>query len=236
MMVGKKIFMTAFLIWGAGGLMESMALSEKMGSLPSHEKITYKIKQLGFKAGTATLEFHGLVSLNQQKVYALTFRTEALRFFDEEKIFFDLETFFPIRVERHLNLWGKKESIIENYTPGKVSISKFAKGKKTEQVIDKKHRLDNIYCFIYRYRAKGGFVIGDTWPVHLPTREVTMQVIKKTQIKINGHLREAYYLESDPQGYRVWLSAGPDHVPLRIDGAVGFNKTSLILSDYEKIS
>ena len=79
------------------------------------ETIQYDIKKLAVKAGEATLTFQGLVSLEGQSAFLITFASKGLKFFDEEKIYLDPPTFLPKRVERDLNIFGKKEEIIEYY-------------------------------------------------------------------------------------------------------------------------
>lgn len=198
------------------------------------ETIQYDIKKLKLKVGEATLTFHGLVSLEGQGVLLITFTSHGLKFFDEEKIYVDPRTFLPRLVSRDLNIFGKKEKISEYYNvrEGSVRIVKTAKGKTTEQVIKRSVPLDNIYCLIFRYRALGHFSAGETLQVHLPTKDVQFQVQKPRRLQVGEKEVDAYYMESEPAQYRVWFDRGARKIPLRIDGAVGFGKTAMILRSY----
>ena len=71
-----------------------------------------------------------------------------------------------------------------NAREGTVRIVKTAKGKTTEQVIKRSVPLDNIYCFIFRYRVSGKFTPGETFQIHLPTKDVQFQVQKPRGLQV----------------------------------------------------
>ncbi len=198
------------------------------------ETAQYDIKKMAMRVGQATLTFHGLVALEGQNAFLITFTSKGMKFFDEEKIYVDPRTFLPKRVERNLNIFGKKERIVEHYNAGKgtVRIVKTARGKTTEQVINRSVPLDNIYCFIFRYRAAGKFTPGEALQIYLPTKDVQFQVQENRIVQLEDKEVDAYYMQSDPAQYRVWFDKGAHKVPLRIDGAVGFGKTAMILRSY----
>ena len=130
----------------------SFSSTEKKNPFANGEKIIYSIKKMGVKAGEASLVFHGSTRVKNKEVYLIQFTASALNFFDQEKIYVDPKTFYPVMVKRDLNIWGKKERITEEYLTdkGQVKITKNAGGKTTVQTIEKKGAVDNIYCFIYR--------------------------------------------------------------------------------------
>lgn len=192
------------------------------------EKITYVIKNFGIKAGEATLVFKGPLA---DKTFLIVFRAESFNFLDEEKIFVNPETFLPVKVQRDLNIFGKKEKITEYYDPqkGVVRVVKVSGGKTTEQVIKKKGDLDNIYSFIYRYRRDGKFRIGDTLTMNLPTKDVEIGMLKKSKLKAAGKKFDAFFMQSNPKKYKVWFDSSDQRIPLRIDGSIGFGNTSMVM-------
>ncbi|MDP2654807.1 MAG: DUF3108 domain-containing protein [Candidatus Omnitrophota bacterium] len=202
----------------------------------SGETIRYSIKKVGVKAGEATLTFLGAKEVSGQKVLEIVFKAKAGNLYDgEERIFVDPVTYRPVQVHRDLHVFGKKEKILEFYDKetGRVRIVKTAGGKTTEQVIEKEQPLDNLYGFIYRYRREGRFDPEEKIAMNLPTTDVLIQLKEKVQIKAGGQVYQAYHMQSDPQKYRVWFDAGPQRIPLRIDGAVGFGNTVMIMNQYE---
>ena len=124
---------------------------------------------------------------------------------------------------------------MEKYQPqeGKVVVTKTAGDKISEQVIEKKGKLDNIYSFIYRSRLKENFNIGDQFKLYLPTQDVAISLVEKNTLKAAGKTFDTYFMQSDPKKYRVWFDTSAKRIPLRIDGAVGFGDTSMILEGYQ---
>jgi len=201
----------------------------------SGEKVSYSIKKFGVKVGEATLKFEGPVALASQQVYLITFAANSLNFHDEEKIYVDPKNFRPVRVERDLNIFGKKEQIIEEYdlAAGLVKVEKVAGGKTTRQVLKRKVNIDNLYGFIYRYRRDGVFKVGDVLTMNLPTKDVAFKLAAKEKISAAGQSQDAFLLESQPKKYQVWFDVSEKKIPLRIDGAVGLASTSMVFSGYE---
>jgi len=210
--------------------------SAQCGSIPfpPGETFEYDIKKLGLKVGKATLVFDGLKQVDGKNAFLIIFTAEALNFFDEEKIYVDLVNFQPMKVERDLDIWGSKEKITETYDTvnGQIRIVKEAGGKTTEQVIEKEGEIENIYGFIFRYRKDGGFKLGEKMTMHLPTKDIELELAKKQTITAAGEKHEAYFMQSKPKKYKVWFADIPSKLPLRIDGAAGVGNTSMILSQH----
>ncbi len=203
------------------------------------EKITYSIKKIGMKAGEATLSYEGPVSRENRDFVLIVFKADGLNFLDSEKIYADPKTLLPQIVERDLDIFGKKEQIVEYYEPqnGRVRIVKTAeKGKKEEQVISKKGTIDNIYCFIYRYRRDAEFRVGDTVAINLPTMDIKIKVTQEVHLNTAGKKYDAFLAQSTPAKYKLWFDVGPQKIPLRIDGALGFGSTTMTMKSYESKS
>lgn len=198
------------------------------------ETVTYAIKKLGVKVGEATLVFHGLYQYGTQNVYRIVFTAKAMNFLDEENIFVDPQTLYPIRVERNLNIFGRKEKIFEVYdhVNGEIHISKVVKGKGSLQTIKKTGPIDNIYCFLYRFRQETAIDQKGSFEMKLPTRDVAIEFVKQDELKAGGKTYQTLYLQSVPKEYKLWFDSGAKKVPLRIDGAMGIASTSLVIQEY----
>src|SRR5690242_69203 len=94
-----------------------LPLSSWASSIQPGERIEYKIVKVGLKAGDASLTFAGPRIYRGKKIVLIVFQARAFNFFDEERIFVDPKSYLPLFVERNLNIFGKKEKIIEEYTP-----------------------------------------------------------------------------------------------------------------------
>lgn len=201
---------------------------------PVGETIIYDIKKLKLTVGEATLVFNGMTEVNGQKALSITFTAAGFKFFDEEKIYIDPATFYPFVINRDLNIFGKKEKMVEFYDPqkGRVRIVKTAGGKTSERVIENGKRFDNIYGFIYRYRHSGRFAEDAEFHLHLPTHDVRFELVEKRKLQAADHEFDVFYLRSVPKKYKVWFDRGPGRIPVRIDGALGFGHTSMVLRSH----
>jgi hypothetical protein len=199
------------------------------------EKITYSIKQTGIKAGEAVLSYEGPATKEDKEYVLIVFKADGMNFFDLEKIYADPQTLLPKIVERDLNIFGKKEQITEYYesAAGKVRVVKTAKGKTSEQVISKKGDLDNIYCFIYRYRRDADPKPGASIAINLPTVDLQLKLKENTKLSAAGKKYDAVFIQSEPAKYKMWFDTGKQKIPLRIDGAVGIGNTTMTMKSYE---
>lgn len=197
------------------------------------EVIQYDIEKFKLKVGEATLTFNGTVEVQGTKALSITFTARGFKFLDEEQIFIEAETFYPLLIKRNLRMFGKEEKIIEFYDikKGKVRIVKTAKGKTTEQTIENGGRFDNIYGFIYRHRQLGQFDQNNMINLHLPTSDLQFQFAQKTKFAIGDQQFDAVNMHSIPKKFEIWFDSGPKRIPLKIDGALGFGNMSMIFKD-----
>ena len=200
------------------------------------EVISYKIRKFGFNVGQATLTFAGRKDFENRSLDLIIFKADGFNFYDEEKIYLDPDTFCPVLVERDLDIFGKKEKIVEEYSnvEGKITIAKESGGKKTRQVLQKRGVIDNIYGFIYRYRHQGLFKIGEILNIRLPTKDFKIELIKQVKLAAAEKDFDCFYMESDPAQYKIWFDTGPQKLPLRISGAVGLANAVMIMTGYKE--
>ncbi len=199
------------------------------------ETIHYRIMQMGVKVGDADLTWVGPVVYKGRDAVLVSFRADGFNFLDEEKIYLDPQAYKPLFVERDLNIFGKKEHIVEEYlTPqGAIKITKTVSGKVEEQILKKDGAVDNIYGFIFRYRQSGSFKVGDVIEVNLPTKDLKIELLKQVNIAAAGTTYNSFYMQSNPAKYRIWFSADEKKLPLRISGAVGIANTVMVMADYK---
>ena len=199
------------------------------------ESITYDIKKWGISIGQATLTFAGESDFEGQRLTTILFKADGFNFYDEEKIYLDPGTLCPVVVLRdfNLNVFGNGR-IREDYLPGegKIKISKEAGGKKTMQVLEKSGATDNIYGFIYRYRKNGSFRIGEVLDVHLPTKDLKIELAKRAVLDQAGKRYDTFFMQSKPAKYKIWFDASDKKLPLRISGAIGLANTVMVMTGY----
>jgi hypothetical protein len=200
------------------------------------EKICYNVKQMGVKAGDATLELVGDSYIEGKKYTLIVFRAQGFNFYDEERIYVDGGTWLPQHVLRDLNIFGNKEKISEDYfhQEGFVRVTKIAGGKTTVQRFDTKGPVDNIYGFMYRYRLTGKFNLGESFDMQLPTLRINIKLAEALKFKAAGKSYQAVLMKSIPEKYSIWFDTGESRLPLRIGGAIGLSNTVMTMVECGK--
>lgn len=210
-------------------------VAEKEAPFLAGEKIVYAVKMGPVRMGTATLSYSGRTKLGNRELETIVFVTTGLNFLDTEKIYAEPKTFYPVRVERTLNLWGRKMDIVEDYDSKDNSwrLTKKEDGKVTEEVFREDSRVQNIIAVVYFYRQMGELEIGKSLDFNFSKAKVKLRVTKIVDFPLGDKTHQAYLLESVPHKYRVWLDAGDKRIPLRIDGSLlGFGNMAMIMREY----
>jgi len=190
----------------------------KMNADPSYvgEKVTYLIEPVGIA------EYHdqGVVERDGSELHLTTFRTELLGFRDTEKIYTDPKTRLPVKVERDLLLWTKKEYLVEEYDQERscLSVKKYNNKKKVKEYFFKaKGLIHNAVHLPFFLRDSSDFRIGWSMEASFP-REFKIQLVSIEEIQVPAGKFWAYRFTSIPHKFDIWISRDPPRVPLKIQG------------------
>ncbi|MFH2137296.1 MAG: hypothetical protein ABII88_02165 [Candidatus Omnitrophota bacterium] len=188
--------------------------------------------------GVAEFSDLGIVELCGQKVRLHTLETQIFGFKDRERIYSDLKTLLPIRIERDVVRWFSKERIEEEYDQENftLTIRKF-KGRRQvhESVIQKDGPINNAIMVLFDLRTIPEPEIGVSFKANLPTEfEIKLESID--QINIRNETFETYHFTSVPDTFETWISKDARRMPLKIKLRIGIGYT-LVLKEYlEEVS
>ena len=213
-----SIFSILFFLIGCTARKES-----SLSSFQEGESIVYRIQP----AGKSILQDRGLVELEGKVVRLIVFKTEVLGFSDTEKIYSDPETVLPVRVERDISMWLKKEKIIEEYDQEKytLTVSKYHNNKKiSEQKIEKDAPIHHAVLLFFMLRKENDFKAGWKFTVHL-IDDFTLRFQKIETITVPAGSFSAYYFESTDNAFQVWMGVDSPRVPLKVKGLGKFGYT-----------
>ncbi|MFH1458031.1 MAG: hypothetical protein ABIG31_02545 [Candidatus Omnitrophota bacterium] len=180
------------------------------------EKITYLIEP----AGIAEYRDGGIVEVEGKKLNLATFETRVLGFHDVEKIYTDPETNLPLRVERDISLWTKKEYLVEEYDQKKfeLSVNKYRGKKKVKDYLFKaKGPIHNAVLLPFFLRESPEFHIGWSFHANFPQR-FEIQLVSLEEIIVPAGKFWAYRFTSIPHKFEIWISKDIPRVPLKIKG------------------
>ena len=196
------------------------------------EKFLYKVKLGIFTVGSAELIFEGRDTLDGRDVYVISLESRLAKVYDKEKIYADVNTFNPIRVERDIDIFGKRSKILEEYDQDEnyVKIQNTRKDKTTTDIIHSDESLQNVISMIYFYR-NSGLKLNSTLDFNFPTKKIKMKVSKLEEITVPKGKYKAFLLESTPKKYKVWFDTTNKRIPLKINGAIALTGLTMVLDE-----
>ena len=201
------------------------------------ETIRYAISPLG----TAVYNDLGSVELQGKTAKVATFTSKVLWFADTEKIYYEPDTFMPVRVERDVStLWGK-EYIIEKYSQDDfvLTIEKFKRGKKVKEYVFKGDGpIHNAILLPFYLRAVPELDIGWSFIARFPLK-FKITLVSMDEIEVSGKKTATYHFVSEPDKFEVWISKDAYRIPVKIKGKGGLDyalimKEHFIKEEYER--
>ncbi|MBN1913028.1 MAG: hypothetical protein JW788_01365 [Candidatus Omnitrophica bacterium] len=204
------------LLWGKTGIDDYTG-----------ENILYLIKPIG----ESEYNDLGTVDLEGVKVNLVTLRTKILFFEDTEKIYSDIDSLLPRKVERNISSFWAKEYITEEYDQKKftVTLKKFKRGKIIkEQITQANGPIHNAIALLFRMCRTDDLKIGWQIAVRMPRDEFKVELVSIDAItisdnKVSDNQFQAYHFKSIPENLDIWVNKDSPRIPLKIQGKGIFN-------------
>ena len=201
------------------------------------EFIGYDVKMNFFTIGKASLSYQGMVAERGTKTIGISFLVDVVNFQDLEKIYVGLETFNPLWVIRSIDFLNRKELIKEDYASktNSVTITKY----KNEKIVTVKNIISDVpfqhvISSIYYCRKLKELGVGTKFSLNLPLSKLVLEVKNIVDVKVPYGRFKAFYIESIPNKYRIWLSADEKRLPLKVEGAISFSPAGLVMTKYKE--
>jgi len=195
----------------------------------SGESILYLISPFG----RSEYNNLGVVDLKGMKVSLVRFKTNVLFFEDTERIYSDLESLLPLRVERIVKKLWSKEYITEEYDQKKFTVmTRKFKGDKIiyERITKANGPIHNGITLPFNMRMNEGLKIGWYFTARVPD-EFELRLVSIDQIKIPAGKFQAYHFKSIPDKFEIWINKNEPRVPLKIQGK-GIFDYALLMKQY----
>lgn len=187
----------------------------------NNEKIKFGVYSNGIKVGSGELIYQGQQKSDRGNVEHITLNISTFSLKDTENVYGTTDFSLPLKVERQIRLFGRDETILETYAQDKKSvlISKSVNGEfSATQTIKSDEELGNVLLLIYKLRNDRDIKTGKIYKVVLPTQTFHLTVKEIRKIKVPLGTFNAYFIDSTPSKYKIWLSSGEDRLPVRIQG------------------
>ncbi len=193
------------------------------------EKVVYAISPVGM----AEYNDLGVVEFEGKKVGLVTFHTRATGFEDLEKIYSDLVTKRPIKVERNIAFPIGREYIVEDYVSQEntLIVTKFDGKKKVKEYIFKSDGpIYNGVILPFYLRTIPDLAVGSTFTFSFP-QKFTVNLVSIDEVSVPAGKFTAYHFISVPKKFEIWISNDKLRLPLKIYGLAGLNY-KLLMKEY----
>lgn len=197
------------------------------------EKIIYDVKLGKVNLGKARFNNIGNVQLDGRLLNLMTMETKLTQFTDMEKIYSDLETLLPVKVERDILKLLIQERITEDYDQDNFTVTIIKnKGVIQEKLMIKKDsHIHNAMLLPYYVRRIPRLNVGRIIIANLPTRRLEIKLVSIEDVKVPAGTFQAFHFKSTPKQIEIWISTDERRIPLKIQGT-GIFGYSMVMSEY----
>ncbi|MDP2923678.1 MAG: hypothetical protein Q8O30_08185 [Candidatus Omnitrophota bacterium] len=201
------------------------------------KKLVYDVLFNGVFTGTIQWQYLGQETMDGHTVDTLSLdsNTQILQLLNiesKEKVSLDSQTHLPVKVERNVVFFGKKELIEEMYNQdeGYVKIIRNNSEAKNDLLYQEKP-IHNILSLLYFFPKDIPLVKGKEFYFNLPTQKLKIKVVSEKTISINKTKKRVYFLTgSGAKRFNLWLDKR-ERIPLRLEFIVAVGKISLVKKD-----
>lgn len=197
-------------------------------------RLTYDVLFNGIPVGTIEWQYLGqeVIEGRSAEVVLLDSNTNILQLLNiesKEKVFLDSLTHLPIRAERDVVFFGRKETIEEVYNQEDGSIKITRRNSTTkEEFLHQDKPIHNILSLLYFFPKSLKLEKGKEFSFNLPTQKVKIKVLTEKTLSLNkSKKRRVYYITgSGAKRFNLWLDKR-DRVPLRLEFLTAVGKITL---------
>lgn len=187
------------------------------------DKIKYEIYFNGIPSGDVVWEYLGKKLIEGKEVDALSISSNTkilklLNLTSEEQVFLDSKTYLPVKVERNVVLFGKKERIEEIYNQeeGYVKIIRRNSAAK-EDILYQDKPIQNILALLYFFPDNIPFEKGVWMFFNLPNQKIKIKMVKEKTLTLGDEKRDTYFLIGrGARWFNLWLDK-KNRLPLRVE-------------------
>jgi hypothetical protein len=198
-------------------------------------KLTYDVLFNGIPTGTIDWQYLGqeIVEGRNTEVIFLKSNTNILQLLSiesNEKVFLDSQNHLPVKAERDVVFFGRKETIEEIYNQeeGLVKITRYSSTAK-EELLRQDKPIHNILSLLYFFPKNIKLTKGREFFFNLPTQKVNIKVINEKTILLDNKVkRRIYYMTgSGAKKFNLWLDKR-ERIPLRLEFITAAGKILLV--------
>ena len=224
-----SLFFFCFVLTPGLGLCED--IEERFGK---EHSLFYEVFFNGIPTGKIEWKYLGreVVNGRSTEVISLNSDTNILKLLNlesKEKVFIDSKTYLPLKVERDVVFFGKKELIKEEYNQetGLITITKSSSDKK-EVFLHQKKPIHNILSLLYFFPKNIDLVKGKLLYFNLPTQKITIKMLYEKDIVFGKSTKDIYFLSGrGGKRFNLWLDK-KERIPVKMEFIVPLGKITIV--------
>jgi len=197
------------------------------------EHLSYSISFNGIPSGNINWEYLGKETLSGHQADVLTVSSdtkilELLNLTSKETVFLDSQTHLPLKVERSVVLFGKKESISEIYDQDKGTVRITRRNSEVkEDILQQDKPIQNILSLLYFFPQDQPLKKGAWMVFNLPTQVIKIKFVKERLLDTDSKKEETYFLIGrGAKRFSLWLDK-KTRLPLRLEFILPVGKVSI---------
>lgn len=188
----------------------------------------------GIPTGKIEWQYLGkdVVSDREVDVILLNSDTNILKLLNlesKEKVYIDSATYLPLKVERDVVFFGKKEKIKEIYNQetGLITITKDNSSKK-QTFLHVAKPIQNILSLLYFFPKDIALIKDRPLYFNLPTQKVTIRMLYENDIAFGKGKKDIYFLAGKgDKKFNLWLDK-KERIPVKMEFIVPLGKITII--------
>jgi len=191
--------------------------------LGDKDSINYRVSFNGIYSGTINWQYLGQEMFEGASVEVLRVMSDTkimsiLDLESDDKVFLESQTALPLKVERNLLVFGKKEIVTELYNQKKGYVELINKTTEVKKsIIYQDKPIQNILALLYFFPDNIKLIPGKWMDFNLPTCKIKIQFVKERILDSEGEKIGTYFLIGrGAKRFSLWLDK-KTRLPLRLE-------------------
>ncbi|MFA5008880.1 MAG: hypothetical protein WC546_06655 [Candidatus Omnitrophota bacterium] len=223
------LFFFCFILMPGFGCCDN--IEERFGG---EKLLYYEVFFNGIPTGKIEWQYLGKGNVNGHNAEIIMINSDTnilklLNLESKEKVFIDSQTYLPLKVERDVVFFGKKELIEEVYNQdtGLITITKNDSSKK-ETFLHQKKPIHNILSLLYFFPKDIALVKDKPLYFNLPTQKITIKMLYENNVAFGKDKKDIYFLSGrGDRRFNLWLDK-KERIPLKMEFIVPLGKITIV--------
>lgn len=199
------------------------------------KKLLYRVYFNGIPTGKILFGYLGRKIWEDREVEIVSIDSETkilylLELNSSERVYLDVQSYLPVKVEREVVFWGREEFIEEFYHQEEGWV-KITRNKSKTELIYQEKPIYNIVALLYFFPENIELKPGKELFFNLPTQKLNLKILGERMLSTDKGIRETYFLSGrGKRVFNLWLDK-EERLPLRLEFILTLGKIVILRKD-----